>query len=258
MPPDFVIGVSLKMYFSHARTLAWCREVDETAGAHPAVRSGAAELVVLPTFPALVPVRALLGDSVRVGAQDLAVADRGAFTGEVGGPELAEVGCAFAEVGHAERRNVVGETDETVGRKLAAALRNGLTPIVCVGEAVRTDPSDAARTVSEELRRLLAPARAEGLSGRVVVAYEPHWAIGASESAPVDHIAAVCRRLRSDLRADADLPDSRVIYGGSAGPGLLTELGDAVQGLFLGRFAHDPRALTRVLDEALALTETKP
>ncbi|WP_129664056.1 triose-phosphate isomerase family protein [Phytoactinopolyspora endophytica] len=255
MAPGFTIGVSLKMYFSHVHTLAWCREVRALVGSHPAIRSGAVELVVLPTFPALVPAHLTLGEAIRVGAQDLSVADDGPLTGEVGGPELAEIGCSHAEVGHAERRTLLGETDRTVGKKLAAALRNGLVPIVCVGEADQTDPESAARTVSEELHHLLGPARADGLHGRLVVAYEPHWAIGRPESAPLDHITTVCGRLRDDLRGDADFPDSHVIYGGSAGPGLLSALGDSVQGLFLGRFAHDPHALAHVLDEVHTLKE---
>ncbi|MBR8743361.1 triose-phosphate isomerase family protein [Nocardiopsis sp. MG754419] len=254
MSHDFVIGVSLKMYFSHARTLEWCRRVGALAAAHPAIRTGATELVALPTFPALVPSRPLLGPSIALGAQDVAATDAGPHTGEVGGGELAEVGCTFAEIGHAERRRM-GETDAIVGEKVSSALRHGLVPLVCVGEAERADPRTAATVVADELRRVLAPSRARGQIGRVVVAYEPHWAIGRSEAAPTEHISTVCRHLRSTLTEDGHPPESRVLYGGSAGPGLLTELGDAVQGLFLGRFAHDPDALTRVLDETLALKE---
>ncbi len=90
----------------------------------------------------------------------------------------------------------------------------------------------------------------------MVVAYEPVWAIGAPEPAPTDHIRVVTRALRAALDADPARGGSRVIYGGSAGPGLLTRLDGDVDGVFLGRFAHDPAALAAVVDEAAALTRT--
>ncbi|TPX04588.1 triosephosphate isomerase, partial [Schumannella luteola] len=127
--------------------------------------------------------------------------------------------------------------------------RNGLTPVLCVGETERMPVGDALAVAAAQVSSAVAGAPA----GRIVVAYEPVWAIGAPEPAPADHIRALTSGLRS---AVAELPGrdgSAVIYGGSAGPGLLTELGDDVDGLFLGRFAHDPAALREVLAEASAL-----
>ena len=248
------LGVSLKMYFGHARTLEWSTEVARLAAAHPAITSGSTELVVLPTFPALVPTReALSGTAVRLGAQDLATEDSGAFTGEVSGTELAEIGCTFVEVGHAERRRLFGESDAVVAAKVLAALRNGLTPLICVGEPERGAADAAAEECVAELDRVLGAARAAGHRGRVVVAYEPHWAIGAPEPAPAEHIATVCGRLTAHLGADGPGGSDRVVYGGSAGPGLLTALDGAVRGLFLGRMAHDPAAVATILDETLEL-----
>lgn len=239
------IGVSLKMYFGHDRALAWFLEVADRLRARGGI--GATEFVVFPTFLQLVPARGVLRDlGVHIGAQDVAAELSGAFTGEVSAAEVAEVGGTWAEIGHAERRRLFGETDEVVAAKTAAALRAGLTPLICVGEVTR-DADAAPATVVAQLRSALADAP----SGRVGVAYEPHWAIGAPEPATPDHIARVCAALRSALD-DLGRPDSVVLYGGSAGPGLLTELGDAVDGLFLGRFAHDPANLLAVLDEARA------
>ncbi|WP_016700702.1 triose-phosphate isomerase family protein [Actinoalloteichus spitiensis] len=248
------VGVSLKMYFRQARTLDWSRRVADLARTHQAVTSGLVEVFALPAAPLIPPVlAAFAGTRVGVGAQDLSWADSGAYTGETSGTLLRELGCRYAEVGHAERRRLFGEDDQVVAAKTAAALRNGLTPVLCVGEPDQVSPAEAARRCTTELDTLLATAGRDGAPGRVVVAYEPHWAIGAPEPASAEHIATVCAALRRRLAEDADRAGSRVIYGGSAGPGLLTELGTEVGGLFLGRFAHDPDAVATILDEALAL-----
>ncbi len=256
----FTVGVSLKMYFGHARTLEWAAAIGDIARRHPAVMEGLVDLFVVPTFPSLVPVRDILaGSRVRLGAQDLSSADEGAFTGEVSGAELREIGCTLAEVGHAERRTLFHEDDAVVAAKTAAALRNGLTPLLCVGETTlvrepgRSPASIAADEVASQLRSALSDVDAAGLVGPVIVAYEPQWAIGAPEPATPDHIAAVVAELETVVAALPGRDGSRVIYGGSAGPGLLTALGGEVKGLFLGRFAHDPTAVETILDEVRAL-----
>ncbi|WP_326614186.1 triose-phosphate isomerase [Streptomyces scopuliridis] len=251
MSATTLLGVSLKMYFGHHETLNWARRIGEIAARHPAVTEGRTELFVLPAFPAIVPLRSLLaGTGVRVGAQDLATDDRGPFTGEVSGPYLKEIGCSYAEVGHAERRRLFGEGDTVVAAKTAAALRNRLTPVLCVGELDPAGPAEAADRTVAELERILATAQHDGGDGgEVVVAYEPQWAIGAPKPASPEHITTVCAALTSWLAARPGYAGSRVIYGGSAGPGLLGSLGEGVDGLFLGRFAHDPDAVERILDE---------
>jgi triosephosphate isomerase (TIM) len=248
------VGVSLKMYFGHADARRWFARVAELGAAHPAVADGRVECFMIPTYIQVLPaLEAFRGTRVAIGAQDVATEDAGAFTGEVSAAELAEVGVRLAEIGHAERRRLFGETADVVRAKTAAALRNGLTPVLCVGEVEHLEATDAATVVVSQLRAALAGASA----GRVIVAYEPVWAIGAPEPAPATHIATVARALRVVLDALADREGSSVIYGGSAGPGLLTILGDAVDGLFLGRFAHDPAALASVLDEAATLADRR-
>ncbi|WP_232531835.1 triose-phosphate isomerase family protein [Microbacterium halophytorum] len=242
--------MSLKMYFGHERASAWFGDVAERVRAHAGVMSGAVELFITPTYLQVLPaVDAFRGTPVRVGGQDVAAEDSGAHTGEVSAAELAEVGASIAEIGHAERRRMHGETDEVVAAKTRAALRHGLTPVLCIGEVDRLAPAAAAEVAAEQLRRALAGAA----PGAVIAAYEPVWAIGAPEPAGHDHIRGVARALRAMLDADADRAGSAVIYGGAAGPGLITALGDDVDGVFLGRFAHDPDALVRVLDEAAEL-----
>jgi triosephosphate isomerase len=250
--PPYTVGVSLKMYFGHARTLEWAAAIREIARRHPAVERGLVDLFVVPTFPSIVSVvEALAGAPVRIGAQDVAWADEGAFTGEVSGVELAEIGCTLAEVGHAERRALFHEDDEVIAAKTAAALRNHLTPLLCVGEETQASPAIAALEVETQLEAALAGSGE--LDGPVIVAYEPQWAIGAAEPASADHIVQVVTRLEDAVSKLPGRAGSRVIYGGSARPGLLTALGGDVRGLFLGRFAHDPEAVSQILDEVLEL-----
>lgn len=253
--PRFLIGTSHKMYFSHARTVAWCRRVAEIAGEHPAISDGAVELFVIPTYLSVPAALEALGSLALVGAQDLSTEDSGAYTGEVSGTEIAELGCRVVEVGHAERRRLFGETPDVVAAKTAAALRNGLDPVLCIGEAERSTPDEAVRDCIAQIDSALEPSRLAAHSGRVIVAYEPHWAIGAPQPASADYIRAVCSALREYVRSLSGFPESAVIYGGSAGPGLLSEIADSVDGIFLGRFAHDPDALGVILDEAVTAAE---
>ena len=250
--PRITLGVSLKMYFNYQQTLAWSEEIASVARNHPAILSGDVGLFILPSFPALPSVlAAFAGTRVEVGAQDLCQEDNGAWTGEVSGAMLAEMGCGYAEIGHAERRRHYGEDDALIAAKLAAALRNGLTPVLCLGESEQGNSQDALAVCRQQLEAYLQVARQQQQSGHIILAYEPQWAIGAATSAPDTFIAEVCQGLR-EFRDPGEFTFS-VIYGGSAGPGLLSRLGGHVDGLFLGRFAHQPAALASIIDEAAAL-----
>ena len=245
-----LVGVSLKMYFGVQETLDWCRRIGAIASGHPAVSSGTVRVFVMPTFPLLAPVIAMLrATPVAVGAQNLYWQDSGPFTGEVSGRVLADMGCTYVEVGHAERRRLFGESDDDVALKVEAALRNDLCPIVCVGESDTMDGESAAGECARQLGSALSKIGHERMRAPVVVAYEPQWAIGADEPASGEHIVEVCSALQRVVRAARPAAADRVIYGGSAGPGLLEQLGDSVDGLFLGRYVHNPAAFEQVLDE---------
>lgn len=234
-----IVGVSLKAYFGHGRALAWLEQVAKLAE-HPGVASGAVELFVVPGFTELAEAqRILAGTPIRLGAQDVFWEDAGAYTGEVTADLLAELGVTLAEIGHAERRRLFGETDDIVAAKCAAAARHGIAPLLCVGEKTHGTSADAIAESAAQIAAAHAPA--------AIVAWEPVWAIGAPAPADPVYIREVCHGLRDTLAG------RRLIYGGSAGPGLMTELGTAVDGLFLGRFAHDPDALRTVIDEAAEL-----
>ncbi|MFJ6281179.1 triose-phosphate isomerase family protein [Arthrobacter subterraneus] len=238
------IGISTKMYLGYVESCAWLEEVVRVAQASTAVQDGRVELFVAPSFPVLeTALRLTRGTPIKVGAQNASDRDTGALTGEVSPAFLAEMGVQLVELGHAERRRHFGEDDGVTAAKVAAAQRNGLTPLLCVGELERTSVEDAAQFCLEQV----ATAGVGATGPAPVLAYEPVWAIGAAEPAGSGHVRAVVARMK------AELPDGVVvIYGGSAGPGLLPRLQPEVDGLFLGRFAHDPRNLERVLAEAVA------
>src|SRR3954469_25687205 len=180
-PAPTLLGVSLKMYFGHRQTVDWCRDVARMAAEHPALDSGKVALFILPSFPALAPAgQAFAGGPVQLGAQDLYWEGAGPFTGKVSGPQLRKAGCRYVEVGHAERRRLFAEDDRTVAAKTAAALRNGLVPVICIGEQQQAPVEEAARVCTAQLAS--AVGAADGLPELpIVAAYEPVWAIGASE-----------------------------------------------------------------------------
>ena len=245
------IGVSFKMYLDRRRTRQWCAAAAEIANRHPAVRSGDIELIVFPTLPAMELCMAACADApVAFGAQDLFWEDRGAYTGAISGADLADMGCTYAEIGHAERRRVFGEDDATIAKKVAAAVRNGLIPWLCIGEPESGTAADAIDFCNRQLDASLAE-----LDGPtpMVIAYEPVWAIGQAKAASAGHVAEVARGIKAGLAEHSGQMDVPVVYGGSAAPGTLGELGTAVDGLFLGRFAHDTAAFEAILDEAVEL-----
>jgi triosephosphate isomerase len=245
-----IVAVSLKMYFDHFGAIEWARQVRDRVAPHPSLSGGRVDVVVLPDHASVAGIiRIFEGTPVRVGAQDLSWADSGAYTGDVSGVTLRQLGCTLVEIGHAERALHHGEDSRVTGRKLGAALRNALQPMICVGEPEEGDPLDAAgqclaqwRAIWNEVpenERLISSAKP------AVVAYEPVWSIGADNPASAQHTTAVVNALRSS----GCLPlGTRIVYGGSAGPELVPRLGRTVDGFFLGRRAHDPSALLAVID----------
>ena len=243
------IGVSTKMYMGYARSLAWLEQLVAEVDARPALAAGRVVPFVIPSFPVLPAAAAMVeGSPLLLGAQNCSWAD-GPWTGEVAPSMLAELGVRLVEIGHAERRAHFGENDAVAALKVRAADDAGLTPLLCVGE----DSAAAARDAADFVFRQIGAAVGGdwALATRLVIAYEPVWAIGAAEPADAGYVSDVVNHLRG-LLARHGLQGVPVIYGGSAKPGLLPRLG-GVSGLFLGRFAHDAANFGRVLDEALLL-----
>jgi triosephosphate isomerase len=250
--PRALIGTSWKMNLTPSEAVGWFRSVlPATEGV--ADRS----LFVLPPFPSLFAARAeLAGSHIGWGAQDIHEADDGAHTGDVSGAMLADLGCTIAEIGHSERRRDHGETDERIAAKVAAALRWDLTPLVCVGEPRQTDRESAGEHVVRQLSGALERLSPSALD-RLVVAYEPVWAIGVgAEAADVEHISAMHALIGGSLR-DRGANDPRVIYGGSVdrtnAPEILAAPG--VDGLFIGRAALDPVVFAEIACLPLATSQ---
>ena len=211
------------------------------------------EVVLAPPFTALQAVAALLrGRGVALAGQNMHEANEGAFTGEIAPVMLRDLGCTHVILGHSERRQMFGETDEGVGRKAKAAFAHGLTPIACVGETLAEREGDRTmevveRQVERALRALTAEQVAVG-----VVAYEPVWAIGTGRNATPEQAQEVhgaIRRLVARSHGDPAAAALRILYGGSVKPdniGTLMAQGD-VDGALVGGASLDAGSFLRIV-----------
>jgi len=212
-----VIAGNWKLFKTIAEATAMVNELKPLVAGTAGV-----EIVVAPVFTALSRVAdALSGSNVRLAAQDCYWEEEGAFTGEVAPKLLADAGCSHVIIGHSERRQYFGETDETVNKKAKAALAAGLTAIVCVGETLAEREADKTFAVIEtQLKGALAGFTADMLA-KCIIAYEPVWAIGTGKTASDDQAQAVhafIRTLLAKLFGQAAAEAIRILYGGSVKP----------------------------------------
>ncbi len=242
------IGTSWKMNKLRAEARAFAEALVQSELASRTT----AQLFVIPPFTAVAEVAGLLsGTRVRVGVQNVHWAEAGAWTGEISAAMAADCGATIAEIGHSERRTFFGETDETVAMKVAAALRHGLTPLVCVGDT--REEHDAGRT-AEALERQVRAAvsrisRAE--AERVIIAYEPVWSIGEGGTPAEPGFADTQHaRIKATL-AEATGQEMRVLYGGSVNPGNCVALAAQphIDGLFIGRSAWAPEGFLGIVGQ---------
>lgn len=186
-----------------------------------------AEVVVCPPFVYIPAVaEAIAGTAIKLGAQNMCDQDAGAYTGEVSGPMLKDVGCEYVIIGHSERRAMYGETDEVTAVKYSAVLKNGLKPIFCIGETLEErEQGITEQVVARQLDVILKTAGVASLAN-AVLAYEPVWAIGTGKTATPEQAQQVHAFIRSKIaKEDAVIAEGlRILYGGSMNPANAAEL----------------------------------
>ena len=245
------VGTSWKMNKTIAEAERYTRDLLRLLDAHGA----GATIFVIPPFTALAAVCSIAaGSRLKIGAQNMHWEDAGAFTGEISPVMIRDCGAQLVELGHFERRTYFAETDETVNRKVLAALAHGLQPLVCIGETEQErDRGAAADVITRQVTVALDGVAPEQLAG-VLVAYEPGWAIGAGGTdADPGYVAAMHARIRAAVAgshgAEAAAP-LEVLYGGSVnarnagGFAGHTE----IAGLFVGRAAWEVESFVGVID----------
>lgn len=251
MRTPFVAGNwKLNKTADEAETLARC-VVDAVAGIT------GVDVAICPPFTALERVAQVVrGTPVGLGAQNVYWEAEGAFTGEVSAPMLLTCGCEYVILGHSERRQFFGETDETVNRRLKAVLHAGLKPIVCLGESLAERQADKTEQVVEtQLRGALSGISADDVRG-ITLAYEPVWAIGTGLTATPDQAEAVhafLRQVSTDLYRDEVARAVRIQYGGSVKPDNAAALfaQNNIDGGLIGGASLDAAAFAAIVKAAV-------
>ena len=209
-----------------------------------------AALVLAPPATALASVQGRIASSeISLAGQNCHWEDNGAFTGEISPAMLADLGCTYVIVGHSERRHIFNESDEMTATKLAAAIRNNLRPILCVGETL--DQRNAGRTMEVILRQIQLALKEpnENVIGNLDIAYEPVWAIGTGHNADPSQIAEVHGAIRSHLTNSFGKASVRILYGGSVNAENAKDLGriSEVNGLLVGGASLKPESFLGVV-----------
>lgn len=246
------LGVSLKMYFDLDETNRFVRAI---ARLSDLAEDSNVILFVVPDFISLLPSHEILKDtSLLLGAQDCFWEDTGPFTGEISPVNLAQAGVKIVILGHAERRLIQREINEEIVRKAAAVIRHDMTPMICIGEQQGSvedcfymSAAAIASAIDEcvgQLQPILAgiPNEAD-----ILLKYEPVWAAGQSEHAPVDHVVAVVNALQDF--SSGRKGSVKILYAGGAQPGTYAALASCVDGLFMARFGHDIENVEKLLLE---------
>jgi triosephosphate isomerase len=252
MRTPFIAG-NWKMHKTVAETVKYVNDL------RPMVKDiTGVEIVVAPPFTSLhAAAEAASGSNIGIAAQDLYWERQGAFTGEISAPMIAEAGAQSVIIGHSERRTLFGETDASVNRKVAAAFAGGLTPIVCIGETLdQRERNETFDVLDRQISKGLDGFSSEQLV-RLVIAYEPVWAIGTGRNATATQAeeahAHIRRRLQSWFGADA-AARCRVIYGGSVKPENIGELARQpdVDGALVGGASLEARTFFDIVSGARA------
>ncbi|MEW5859300.1 MAG: triose-phosphate isomerase [Cyanobacteriota bacterium] len=235
-----VIAGNWKMYKTQTESLEFLQGFMSQLEETPDQR----EVVLAAPFTALsIMSKNLHGSRVQLGAQNIHWDEMGAYTGEIAGPMLTEIGVRFVIVGHSERRQYFGETDETVNLRLKAAQRYGLTPILCVGETKQQrDAGETESLISTQLKKGLVDVDQENL----VIAYEPIWAIGTGDTCE----SKEANRVIGLIRAQLTNPNVSIQYGGSVKPNNIDEImaQPEIDGALVGGASLEPASFARIVN----------
>ncbi len=255
--PPFIAGNwKMNLTVSEARELA-------TAIVKASPDLSEAEIVLAPPFTALIEVKKVLEDSsVQLAAQNLFWEEKGAFTGEISAPMLRDAGCQYVIVGHSERRQYFGETDESVNKKIQAALKSRLFPIFCLGETLaERERGETMDVISRQLRGGLDDIGV-GIFKSVVVAYEPVWAIGTGRTATPGQAEEVHAHIREKLAQKYGIGPAEcaiILYGGSVKPAnsfaLLSEKN--IDGFLVGGASLEAESFILITREAIRAYKEK-
>jgi triosephosphate isomerase len=254
-----IIGTNLKMYKGVQETLDYLGGLRQATSD---IEDRDMCLFVIPSYLALHAASMAFKSCPLLGAQNMHWEDSGQFTGEISPVMLKQIGISIAEIGHSERRQLFGETDETVNKKVLAALKHGMRPLICIGETAE----DKARGITCEKLRLQAKVALQGVSedaaGRIWMAYEPVWAIGVQGVPAEPGYASLSHKVIHDVleelypTAGKGIP---VLYGGSVNMANARELivEPYIDGLFIGRSAWQAEAFDKLIREVLPLWRGK-
>ncbi|MCT4579250.1 triose-phosphate isomerase [Donghicola sp.] len=252
MTASFWIGTSWKMN----KTLAEAMVFAEALAVADGGRDERIQRFVIPSFTNVRQVKDVLAEtSVKVGAQNMHWADQGAWTGEVSPLMLKDCKLDIVELGHSERREHFGETDETVGLKTEAAVRHGMIPLICIGETLpEREAGRAAEVLEQQVRGALSKLSDDQKSAEILLAYEPVWAIG-ENGIPATSDYADARQAEI-IAVAQDVLGRKVpcLYGGSVNPGNCEELISCphIDGLFIGRSAWNVEGYLDILAKCAA------
>lgn len=235
-----LIGASWKMNKNVGESTAYAKKLNEFVlneiNEHQDI-----EVFFLPTFLPLFSLKSIItSPKLKYGSQNSGWQDEGSFTGEVSPAHLKDSGCTYVELGHAERRSIFMEDDEMINRKLKAVLKNDMRPILCIGEKEKSkDMKDVFTFLANQVHTGLKGVHSDDLD-KVIIAYEPVWAIGAKDSAPVGYIEDSLAFIRGLLKreyGDSISQGQFIIYGGSVTPRSTPDILNLenVNGIFIGR-----------------------
>ncbi|MBI2136545.1 triose-phosphate isomerase [Candidatus Woesearchaeota archaeon] len=211
------------------------------------IKANQREIVVCPAFTALSDVAKELGKekntNISLGAQNLHFEDSGAFTGEVSAQMLKEIGCKYVIIGHSERRQLCGEINAGVNKKIFAALKHGLIPIVCVGETLAEREKNKTKDV---IKKQISESISNVNVDKIVIAYEPVWAIGTGKTATPEQAQEVHALIRSLIKSNS----ARILYGGSVKPDNIKELmvQKDIDGALVGGASLDAESFAKIVE----------